>query len=135
MLKRKISRFFPIPPAQTLQRVGCSLPLASFSSCQAQRTWLLHTQKFLFPNQFTESAPQRRRFTHITDVKGILAGSDKIWMIGRQGVPVPVFRTSSLVQSLWGQKSLNADDTGSNVKINFFMHYGTAKVKISYTLE
>lgn len=56
-------------------------------------------------------------------------------MIRRQGVPVPVLRTSSLVQSLWGQKSLNANDTRSNDQINSFMHYGTAIVKISYTLE
>lgn len=106
-----------------------------FSFGQAWRTCLLHTWKFLFPNKFAKSAPQRRRFTYITDVKCILAGSDKIRMIRRQGVPVSAFETSSLVQSLWGQKSLNATDTGSNVKINSFMQYSTAKVAITYTLE
>lgn len=48
-----------------------------------------------------KSAPQSKRLTYITDEKCILAGSDKIRMIGRQGIPVSGFGVSSLVQSLW----------------------------------
>lgn len=81
----------------------------------------------------TKSTPQSKSLTYITDMKCILAGSDKIWMIRRQGVPVSGFRVSSLVQSLWSQKSLNVTDTGSNIEINSFMHYSTTKVKITYS--
>lgn len=36
-------------------------------------------------------------------------------MIRRQGIPVPGFRVSSLVQPLRSQKTLNAIDSGSEV--------------------
>lgn len=63
-----------------------------FSSGQAQETWLPHVHESVsFPSKLTKSTPHSKRLTYITHEKCILAGSDKIWMVRRQGVPVPGF--------------------------------------------
>jgi len=50
-------------------------------------------------------------------------------MIRRQGIPVPGFRVSSLVQPLRSQKTLNATDSGSEVNCFCLMPLAQQKVR------